>query len=540
MIHYFSKHISLTPPERFTYPFQYVPHPLAIAASNELQGKLEEWGIGDDFIGKMFGVLIVKDHEDKLGFLTAYSGNSLPAFESDFFVPSIVDIADENGYFRQEEKQLSAINAEVTKLKRSDAYTSLVNQLAQAKSQAEEDIQAQRSRMKANKEQRQHVRAEAVGLKDEKHLAVVLKAMSHASSQEKKDLKCLKSDWNNKIEALAARLQVKYDEIAALKAERKQRSAALQEWLFAEYKLLNAHGQLRGVDAIFKEDIGTPPPAATGDCAAPRLVQFAFENHLQPICMAEFWWGQSPKTILRRHGQYYPSCTSKCKPILGHMLQGLDVDDNPLKHNDSMFVLDMVFEDDDILVVNKPAGILSVPGKDAEVISLYEMVLEKYPSALTVHRLDMATSGLLMFAKNAEVHKLLQAQFANRQVKKRYVAILDGIVEQESGKIELPLRVDLDNRPQQMVCYEHGKPSTTLWRVVERTATQTRIHFFPITGRTHQLRVHAAHALGLNIPIVGDTLYGVPSERLCLHAEALEFIHPTTGKKIRLTKKCDF
>ncbi len=264
---------------------------------------------------------------------------------------------------------------------------------------------------------------------------------------------------------------------------------------------------------------------------------------MKPLAMAEFWWGQSPKSEIRTHGQFYPSCKGKCEPILSHMLSDMNVDESPMTAvKTDHLELPILFEDEVILVVNKPAGFLSVPGK-TQSDSVYQRMIEKYPNAtgpIIVHRLDRATSGLMVIAKTKDAHQNLQEQFRTRSVKKQYVAILEGDVKEEKGVIDLPLRVDLEDRPRQLVCFEHGKPALTHWEAMERSKGRTRIHFFPKTGRTHQLRVHAAHQDGLNKPIVGDDLYGTKDKRLHLHAESLEFNHPISREKLAFTIAPDF
>jgi tRNA pseudouridine32 synthase/23S rRNA pseudouridine746 synthase len=301
---------------------------------------------------------------------------------------------------------------------------------------------------------------------------------------------------------------------------------------------LNALGESKNVVDVFAEIGAILPPAGAGECAAPKLLHYAYTNGFKPICMAEFWWGASPKSEVRQHKNFYPACRGKCEPILGHMLRGLDVEDNPMLVNPAEDKeMEIVFEDDYLVVVNKPAEFLSVPGKTISD-SVLTRLKERYPNAtgpLLVHRLDMSTSGILVAAKTERVHKHLQSQFIRRKVKKRYVALLDGVVAATEGIIDLPLRVDLDNRPHQLVCYEHGKSARTEFRVVRIEGGRTRIHFFPITGRTHQLRVHAAHSLGLNTPILGDDLYGTRAERLHLHAEFIEFTHPISKELINFT-----
>ena len=335
--------------------------------------------------------------------------------------------------------------------------------------------------------------------------------------------------WKQRLQHTQDKIDVFAHEIAALKEERKVKSSALQQDIFDQYYFLNQQGEKKSLGAIFQHIEELKPPAGAGECAAPKLLQYAFLHQLKPITMAEFWWGRSPKAEVRKHGQFYPACRGKCEPILSHMLEGIEMDDNPMMSNSAIGrFIETVYEDDALLVINKPAELLSVPGKNVED-SVYYRMKQRFPDAsgpLIVHRLDMSTSGLMLIAKTKEVHKILQSQFINRRIKKRYVALLDGIVEAESGTIDLPIRVDLDDRPRQLVCYEYGKNAQTEWKVVERIGSKTKVYFHPITGRTHQLRLHAAHPMGLNTPIVGDDLYGNKASRLHLHAEMIEFIHP--------------
>ena len=259
--------------------------------------------------------------------------------------------------------------------------------------------------------------------------------------------------------------------------------------------------------------------------------------------MAEFWWGDSPKSEIRQHGNFYPACNGKCKPILAHMLEGVSMDENPLLTNPGEETsIDIIFQDEVMLVINKPPELLSVSGKNIED-SVYFRMKQRYPQAtgpLTVHRLDMSTSGLMLIALNKEVHKILQKQFINRSIKKRYVALLEGQVKQDKGIIDLPLRLDIDDRPRQLVCYEYGKPAKTEWEVIQRKNNQTRVHFYPVTGRTHQLRVHSAHTNGLNAPIVGDDIYGNRANRLHLHADFIAFNHPLTRELMQFQIDAEF
>ena len=305
---------------------------------------------------------------------------------------------------------------------------------------------------------------------------------------------------------------------------------------------MNQAGNKKSLLKIFKNTIYLFPPAAAGECAAPKLLQYAFLNQLKPICMAEFWWGASPNSEVREHKQFYPACKSKCEPILKHMLDGIDIDVNPLLAQKDIEELEVIFEDDHLLFINKPTEFLSVPGKQLND-SVYALVKEKYPNVsgpLLVHRLDMSTSGILMIAKSKEVHKLMQAQFLRKTIQKSYVALLEGFIEKNEGEIDLPLRGDFDDRPKQLVCHEFGKAAKTKFRVLSREGNTTRVLFSPLTGRTHQLRVHAAHHLGLGCPIIGDDLYGKKSTRLYLHAQELIFIHPISKKEQIIYCKAPF
>lgn len=441
------------------------------------------------------------------------------------------------GFFKIEEEQISAINLRIKELQEDKHYQHLVLLLKEKAEQCRQELAAAKAEFKTAKEAREARRRTAEP--DEAEQA----AMIRESQFQKAELKRLERSWKERIAGLQQETDAFTHRIELLKAERKTRSAALQQKLFEQFRMLNARGEVKDLCTLFEQTVQKTPPAGAGECAAPKLLQYAYLHRLTPIAMAEFWWGNSPKTEIRHHGYYYPACKGKCEPILGHMLQGLEVEDNPLWEDlHSETPLEVVYEDDHLLVVNKPAGMLSVPGK-GEVDSVYSRIRTLYPEAegpLVVHRLDMATSGLLLIAKTKEVHQNLQAQFKNRTIKKRYIALLDGKVQQEKGSIDLPLCLNPLDRPRQVVDHEHGKTAITHYQVLKQTDTRTLIAFYPLTGRTHQLRVHAAHAEGLHCPILGDELYGRKADRLYLHAECLEFIHPVTGKQIRIEKKADF
>lgn len=323
----------------------------------------------------------------------------------------------------------------------------------------------------------------------------------------------------------------------------KQMSQDLQTWLFHQYRMMNGLGEVRDLVEIWQDYHSSPclrskyplPPGGTGDCCAPKLLQYAFLHHLRPVCMAEFWWGDSPKGLIRHHDQFYPACRGKCKPVLTWMLQGLDVDPHLDSEQMARQEPDIIYEDDTLAVLFKPDGMLSVPGKTGET-SVASWAQAQWPGAMLAHRLDMLTSGLVIVAKTMEAYRQLQAQFADRTVKKKYLAIVMGSPAKEHGVIDLPLSSDPLNRPLQVVDYEHGKRAITEYRVLagvtKESARYTLLALWPHTGRTHQLRMHCAHADGLGCPIVGDELYGQKADRLYLQAQGITFVHPTTGKRM--------
>ena len=537
-LHYFADSISLLSlPEKFTYPFHYTPHPLCVAAAGEVGRYLStkgEWQ-GELRKGKMFGVLIVRTGEGEVGYLAAFSGILAGKNRHTYFVPPVYDVQEPDGFFRIEEEQISGINRRIEELQADVRYKDFKQRLTDETILAGQVLDDIRGRMKAAKVERDRLRSTVTRVDSEQ--------LIRESQFQKAELKRQKQYWKDHLASLQAEVEVFETEIERLKAERKTRSAALQQWLFKQFRMLNARGEERDLCNLFKDTVQKTPPAGAGECAAPKLLQYAYRNGWQPLAMAEFWWGDSPKNEIRRHGYYYPACKGKCGPILKHMLQGLHVEENPLEtdmHRDTE--LEIMYEDEWLSVVNKPAGMLSVPGK-SDIDSVYGRVRRMYPEAtgpMIVHRLDMATSGLILIAKTKEVHQNLQAQFKNRTVCKRYVAWLDGIVEKKEGHIELPLRPDPEDRPWQVVDAVHGKPAVTDYTVLHYDSGRTFISFIPKTGRTHQLRVHSAHPLGLNAPIVGDELYGRKADRLYLHAEYLGFIHPVSGVYMEIEKKSGF
>ena len=540
MLHHFTRsiaHIAL--PDKFTYPFHYTPHPLCVMAADEVQVYLQHQAQWQDELqqGKMFGVLIVQTTEGEIGYLTAFSGILAGKNIHPYFVPPIYDLLQPDGFFKKEEEHISVINHRIRELEEDTSYQKCRQALEEETARCSQLLSQAKAKLKAAKELRDR-RRQTEQLSESEQAAMI-----RESQFQKAELKRLERSLKEHLSSLQKETDTYVSQIEALKNERKSRSATLQQQLFEQFRLLNARGEVKDLCSIFAHTVHKIPPAGAGECAAPKLLQYAYFHHYRPVAMAEFWWGDSPKAEIRHHGHYYPACKGKCEPILGHMLQGLEVEENPLlEDNHRTTVLDIIYEDDYLLIVNKPAGMLSVPGKET-ADSVYSRIRHLYPDAtgpLVVHRLDMATSGLLLIAKTKEVHQNLQAQFSNRSIKKRYTALLEGIVSNEEGTIDLPLCLNPLDRPRQIVDKEHGKPAITRYRVLARTESQTLVAFYPLTGRTHQLRVHSAHSLGLHCPIKGDELYGSKADRLYLHAESLEFTHPVSKEKVTIEVKADF
>mgnify|MGYP005987630853 FL=1 len=556
MLHFqhFKEDISgIQVPDKFTFPFYYEPHPLTVVATRELQEYLEkqtdfehEFGLKGaklkNAIGKMFGILVVKKTDNSLGYLAAYSGKLADNSFPDKFVPPIFNMRSEGSFYLEGEKKIEKIGAEIQLLKKDENYLSLKKSLKKLSKKIEEDLAAQRKKMKTSKLSRRLQKKEAKANLDAANFNILNKKLIQESYNDQFYYKELQEYYSYKIEESKTLLADFENKIIGLMALRKKTSAILQNTLFEKYQFLNQQKETKGLLAIFNNP-SVKPPAGAGDCSAPKLLQYAFQHELTPVAMAEFWWGISPNSEVRKHKNFYPSCQSRCKPILNHMLKGIQMDENLLLKNLSENQeLKIIFEDDDLVIVNKPPEFLSVPGKEI-TDSVYSRIKQKYPEAtgpLIVHRLDMSTSGIIVLTKTKEANKIVQNQFIKRTVKKRYVALLNGKLSKKQGVIKLPLRLDLDDRPRQLVDFKNGKKAETNWHVISQNDTHTRVHFYPITGRTHQLRVHAAHKEGLNTSIKGDDLYGKKQDRLYLHAEFIEFTHPTSRNKISFTVPADF
>ena len=636
---------SIPSPRQFTYPFCYDVDPLAEAASLELQRYIADADLmsTEKGCGKMFGVLVV-EYEDESGalqrgFLAAYSGLLGGRNDWPYFVPPVFDAQQPDGHFKRTEREISAINREIAAIEHDAEYLQSVEQHEQTKKRLQAEVDAFKAEVDAAKVRRDARRKSGEPLSEEEQAEMI---------RESQFMKAELRRRRKAMEQADSTLHTPHSTfLKSLQRKRKQMSDELQRWLFSAYRMLNAKGEERDLIDIFREYTHAMPPAGAGDCCAPKLLQYAYQHRLRPVCMAEFWWGESPASEIRHHLHYYPACRSKCLPILTHMLKGLDVAPNPLAQKRHTTEPRVLYADEYIMVVDKPAGMLSVPGKadDSACVSVEEyfanlqlptnsqLTTEQFtigeadnscsgkrlyePSAKfkiqnskflkadnsklkiqnskflkAAHRLDMDTSGLLVLARTEEAYVELQRQFASRETVKRYEAVLSGVpkhivggygipavaianscshlyfygqgLRQEcrsllrlepfaiqfakysSGCISLPLIADINDRPRQRVDMEHGKPACTLYNIIEvRTADadkrRTLVHLYPKTGRTHQLRVHCAHPLGLACPILGDPLYGIErADRMYLHAAELTFRHPVTGEPMHFLSPSGF
>ena len=598
--------VSIPSPRQFTYPFCYEVDPLAEAASLELQRYIADADLmsTEKGCGKMFGVLVVEyeDEEGALqrGFLAAYSGLLGGRNDWPYFVPPVFDAQQPDGHFKRTEREISAINREIAAIEHDPEYLQSVEQHEQTKKRLQAEVDAFKAEVDAAKARRDARRKSGEPLSEEEQAEMI---------RESQFMKAELRRRRKAMEQANSTLHIPHSTfLKSLQRKRKQMSDELQRWLFSAYRMLNAKGEERDLIDIFREYTHAMPPAGAGDCCAPKLLQYAYLHHLRPVCMAEFWWGESPASEIRHHLHYYPACRSKCLPILTHMLKGLDVAPNPLAQKRHTAEPRVLYADEYIMVVDKPAGMLSVPGKAESVRSEFSdsanISVEEYFANLQLptnsqlpteqftigeadnsklkiqnskflkaaHRLDMDTSGLLVLARTEEAYVELQRQFASRETVKRYEAVLSGVPTQNSKlktqnssaqpsgcleAISLPLIADINDRPRQRVDMEHGKPALTLYNIVEVRAVdantavayttkkvdkrRTLVHLYPKTGRTHQLRVHCAHPLGLACPILGDPLYGTErADRMYLHAAELTFRHPVTGETMHFLSPSGF
>ncbi len=529
-------------PDSFEYPHFYTPIAIAKKAAQDLQNRLEQNSpeLVSQPTGRMLGVLVVRTKNGNLGYLSAYSGELQPHLEILPFVPPVHQLPKGEDF--PEMAAINAINEEVRALEESEGFIWAKQHLKKITKEIKENILTAKKATKKRKSERDRLRQASIHL-PEKERQQLLEDLAKQGANEGMDLRRLTRSENLRLEKAIAAHEEFEKRIESLKALRKAKSNELQESIFKSFIFLNGEGEGKSVKTVFTDFGVDVPPAGAGECAAPKLFQYAFKKGLKPVALAEFWWGPSPDSKIREHGKFYPACKGKCQPILAHMLKGVKVKPNPLLENfGAGKKLEILFEDEHLVVVNKPTGMLSVPGRYIKD-SVKSRILEQYPKAngpLIVHRLDQDTSGIMIVTLSKKVNKLLQQQFLERTICKTYFAVLEKPIAETTGEISLPLILDIDNRPMQMVNYEHGKPALTRFEVVKKTAHQTLIKLNPITGRSHQLRVHCAHKLGLHVPIVGDNLYGTPSERLCLHAQQIEFIHPISKEAMKISTEVPF
>jgi len=539
-------------PTKFTYPFSYSPHQVSEMACADLQNYLEnqkdfthDFGLdaNSDATGKMFGVLVVENEQKELGYIAAFSEKLADQYHLDGFVSPVYDMEIAGAFYTKGMRTVANLDAEISVLENDKRYLQLLEALDSEHKKAKEDLTQTRTKMDQSKaERKDNLRFERLTLSSGEYDQLCVE-YSNKNAADYLKFERLEDAYQNKIDRLDDELDPLLNALDALIALRDHKQSGLQEELFSQFRFSNITGSFKTLQKVFKDTQTPTPPEGAGECATPKLLQYAFLNKLKPIAMAQFWWGNSPTTLIRQHKEYYPACMGKCHPILTHMLEGMEVDENPHHTNKGTNKkIEILYEDGAIAVINKPVDVLSVPGRVVED-SVYTRMLELYPKAtgpIIVHRLDQATSGVMLIAKTKKAHKRLQKQFIDRTIKKQYVALLDGLIAEDEGTVDLPLRLDYINRPQQVVCHETGKPAQTNWSVLKRTDKQTRVLFTPITGRTHQLRVHAAHKKGLNTPILGDDIYGRKGERLHLHALFISFTHPITKKAMEFTVEAAF
>ena len=528
MIHSFSESISWDTPDQFTDPFRYSPHPLVKKAVEELMGRIAsspelEGAFAE---GKMLGVLVVTSEEDPMPrYLAAFSGNAGGKSTIEGFVPPIYDLCNPQGHFKIKEAEISALNIRIRTLLDSEDLKSLRSELASAEKSMNEAVIAQKSLMADLKKKRDEIR----NCDSDPY---TLEKLTKESQFQKAELKRIKTQWEAHTADLKNRISALLQEIQDLKNHRKNMSDSLQEWIFRHYIVHNATGEESSIYDVFGNE-GLVPPGGTGECAAPKLLEYAFLNGLKPIAMGEFWYGLSPDTAVRTQGRFYPSCTSKCGPLLKYMLNGLELESSSTEVSQKA---DILYEDEDIFVVSKKSGIPSVPGLNG-LRSLLETLQDTDKSTESVHRLDMDTSGIMIYARNHRAAADLKRQFEEHSIRKTYKARLSAAPEGvqlkkgDTGSIELALSPDYDERPRQKVDDVQGKPAHTEYEIeAVNPDGSLDIQLHPHTGRTHQLRVHCAHLRGLGHPIAGDLLYGgCQCARLCLHAFRITFRHPSTG-----------
>ena len=527
-------------------PFDYIPDAECDEAFRALTARLATLKMSDrtediNFCreleaGKMLGVLIAADDCGERHTLYAFSGQlGHGGFHYPGFVGPVFDYLCPDGYFKTKEAEISRQNIDITRFEEG-TLAEIKCDYEQAKERLDAEIDVYREKCRLSKSERDARRRS--GLTDEAELA----AMIRLSQFEKAELHRMKKRSANALRPLADRLEKASKQLDVMKEKRRSDSEALQQWLFSNFKVLNAHGESKSLSEIFAGTSVKIPPSGAGECCAPKLLHAAYRHGWHPIAMAEYWYGAPKGGEVRIHGEHYPACRGKCLPVLGWMLQGLDIRP-PLDGNCRVMAThspEIIYENQWFCVVDKPSGMLSVPGKDA-ALSVQQWLTDIYGAERCVqmaHRLDQDTSGLIIATFGRQPFKVMQSRFALRKVNKTYVADLEGDYQSLGrpviGCIDLPLSPDWLDRPRQRVDADSGKDAVTDYEFISASDGRSRVIFHPHTGRTHQLRVHAASLSGLGMPIAGDRLYGKntghSTERLHLHAHRIEFTFPIDGR----------
>ena len=492
--------------------------------------------------GKMLGVLIAEDNQGTRHTLYAFSGQlGSGGFNREGFVEPVFDYLRPDGHFKRNEKEISQLNREIAMLEQGDLIR-VKTDYERQKGQIEKEVSAFREKCRLSKAER------AVRRKAPDVTADEQERMIRQSQFEKAELRRLKARLNDTLEPYALRYKTLQTHIESLKEERRLRSERLQDWLFTNFRVLNGRGEWRSLKEIFADTPFKIPPSGAGECCGPKLIQAAYRRGLRPVRMSEYWYGAAKGGELRIHGCHYAACRGKCLPILTWMLEGLDVTP-PLSlenHCETHEMPEIIYENEWFCVVSKPSGMCSVSGK-TQALSLEEWLSHHYGADRNVkvaHRLDRDTSGVMIATFGADAYRIMQSLFATRKVEKKYIAELEGDYREkglpEEGRIEIPLSADILDRPRQRVDHEEGKEAVTDYKFISVSHGRSLVEFYPHTGRTHQLRVHSAADEGLRMPIVGDLLYGIKSdkeERLHLHAQSIRFTFPIDGKEYSFTKK---
>ncbi|KYC43241.1 RNA pseudouridine synthase [Scytonema hofmannii PCC 7110] len=493
--------------------------------------------------GKMYGVLLVELPSGEQRILKAFSGLLNGSNIVEGWVPSIPgreQVALDEALTLAELENIKQKLISLKQLPERQQYENLSREF-------ELHLQEMSDRHQNRKAQRHEKRQIFCETLTGESLTVTLEQLDEESRQDGIEKRRFKRQRDEALRSLKQSIETADGQIRKLKQLRKELSRQLQAQMHAAYSVMNFLGQSSSLQQLIP---GSSMPTGTGDCCAPKLLHYAATHGLKPLAMAEFWWGISSNDGDKVQGEFYGACAERCQPLMGFLLSGLPQGNVETRgaslHYQQEERLPILYEDKWLIAVNKPAGLLSVPGRYRDrqdsVLSRLRHLLPDGEELMTVHRLDQDTSGILLLARDRQTYWQLSQQFQQRQVHKVYEALLAGSSTTDRGIIELPLWGNPENRPYQQVDWQNGKPSVTHFQVVAQERNYTRVEFIPLTGRTHQLRVHAADIRGLGIPILGDRLYGchVEANRLHLHARELRFQHPQQGKALYLEAKTPF